>query len=207
MRKDSIINEIFIVIIIVIIIFIAAEIYQEQKKEREANEFLQLLNYQQANGEQNIKTNEPKAEAKKYHKANVIEEYKGYKVCAKIEIPKIELETYILGSYSKEALDVSPTKFWGPNPNQIGNFCIAGHNFRNKNMFGNFKKLNIKDKIILSDNNIGIVEYEIFNIDKVLPDSTECLLQQTNGERHITLITCTGNSQKRIIIKAKEIKK
>ena len=74
-------------------------------------------------------------------------------------------------------------------------------------MFGNFKKLNIKDKIILSDNNIGIVEYEIFNIDKVLPDSTECLLQQTNGERHITLITCTGNSQKRIIIKAKEIKK
>lgn len=145
-------------------------------------------------------------EKSEYPKEKIIEEYKAYKVEAKLEIPEISLETYVLKEFSSNALNISVTKFWGANANCIGNFCIAGHNFKNSNMFHNLKKLNIGDKIIITDNNIGKIEYQIYQIDIVLPANVDCLDQETNGEKTVTLITCTNDSAKRIIVKAKEIK-
>lgn len=142
---------------------------------------------------------------KQYPKEEIIKEYKGYNVCAKLEIPSIGLETYVLQNYSEQALNISVTKFWGVNPNEIGNCCIAGHNFKNKNMFRNLKKLNIGDKFTISDNIIGKVEYQIFDIYTVFPKDTSCLEPVTIEEREVTLITCTSDSKKRIIIKAKEV--
>lgn len=145
---------------------------------------------------ENIKTN--------YEKEEIIKEYKGYDVLAKLEIPKINLETYVLKTYSSKALEISVVKFWGAEPNTIGNFCIAGHNFKNKNMFHNLKELNIGDNLFIIDNNIGKVEYEIYNIYKVYPEDVSSLSQETQGEKQVTLITCTNNSSKRIIVKARE---
>lgn len=145
-----------------------------------------------------------KAKEKQYPKAEVIKNYKGYKVIAKLEIPKIDLETYILEEYSTNALNVSVTKFWGASQNEEGNFCIAGHNFIRKNMFRNLKKLKNGDKLYILDNKIGKVEYEVYNIYKVEPKDTSCLSQETNGKKEVTLITCTNDSKKRIIVKAKE---
>ena len=48
-----------------------------------------------------------------------------------IEIPKINLSYGILNKTTDEILKLSPTKFWGPDPNKIGNLCIVGHNYRN----------------------------------------------------------------------------
>lgn len=140
---------------------------------------------------------------KEYQKEKIIQEYKGYDVCAKLEIPSINLETYVLKNYSVQALNISVTKFWGANPNQIGNFCIAGHNFKNINMFSNLKKLEIGEKIYITDNDIGKVEYTVYNIEKVTPENVECLNQDTTG-RKVTLITCTSDSLLRIIVQAKE---
>ena len=145
---------------------------------------------------ENIKTN--------YEKEEIIKEYKGYDVLAKLEIPKINLETYVLKTYSSKALEISVVKFWGAEPNTIGNFCIAGHNFKNKNMFHNLKELNIGYNLFIIDNNIGKVEYEIYNIYKVYPEDVSSLSQETQGEKQVTLITCTNNSRKRIIVKARE---
>lgn len=139
-----------------------------------------------------------------YIKEEIIEEYQGYKVAGKLEIPKISLETYILEEYSEQALNTSVTKFWGADANQIGNFCVAGHNFQNKNMFRNLKKLEIGDNLFLIDNKIGKLEYEIYQIETVVPENVECLDQDTEGKREITLITCTNDSSKRIIVKAQE---
>ena len=128
--------------------------------------------------------------------------YKGYEVIAKLEIPKIELETYVLSEYSVQALNVSVTKFYGGEPNKIGNFCISGHNFVAKNMFHDLKKLEIGDELLLTDlqnNQVKYVIYDIFNVD---PDDTDCLSQKTNGRIEVTLITCTTDSSKRIIVKA-----
>lgn len=140
-----------------------------------------------------------------YPKEKVISEYRGYDVLAKLEISNINLETYILKTYSTSALNISVTKFWGANPNTIGNFCVAGHNFKNKNMFRNLKNLNIGNHFFITDNTVGKVEYEIFDIYKVVPEDVSCLSQDTGGEKEVTLITCTNDSAKRIIIKAREI--
>lgn len=142
---------------------------------------------------------------KEYPKEEIIEEYKGYDVAAKLEIPQIDLETYILQNYSTKALNISVTKFWGVDANEIGNFCIAGHNFQKKNMFHNLKELEIGDKLTISDNKIGKIEYEIYEIYKVDPEDVSCLSQETNSNREVTLITCTNDSKKRIIVKAQEV--
>lgn len=142
---------------------------------------------------------------KQYEKEDIITEYKGYTVSSKLTIPAISLETYILQNYSVNALRVSVTKFWGVDANQIGNFCVAGHNFKNKNMFSNLKKLNIGDRLFISDNKVGKVEYEIYDKFIVFPNETDCLNPETNGKREVTLITCTIDSKQRIIIKAREV--
>lgn len=144
---------------------------------------------------------------KEANNQKMISNYKGYSVCGKLEIPKINLETYILKDYSEKSLKVSVTKFWGANPNEIGNCCIAGHNFKNKNMFHNIKKLVIGDRLFITDTNNRKIEYEVYNVYKVQPEDVNCLSQETNSSREVTLITCTNDSVLRIIVKAKELKK
>lgn len=196
-RKNFYIIIIFLVTFFITVGYILIDINKE-------NEVLDSKEYKTLS--QSISTNnQTNTEEKKYLKDEVIEEYKGFEVCAKLEIPSINLETYVLKNYSEDALNVSVTKFYGVDPNNIGNFCVAGHNFINKNMFRRLKNVDIGEKIIISENNIGRVEYEIFDKFKVIPEDTSCLSQNTNGEREITLITCTNTSEERIIVKAKEV--
>lgn len=129
--------------------------------------------------------------------------YKGYKVVGKIKIPKIEIEKYILEETNEKALKVALTKTYGPKANEIGNFCISGHNYIQT--FGKLKELDIGDKILLTDTYNREVTYKVYKNYKVDPTDTTCLSQETNGEREITLITCTLGAIKRTIIKAVEI--
>ena len=131
--------------------------------------------------------------------------YKGYPVIAKLEIPKINLETYVISEYSNQALGVSVTKFYGGNPNEVGNFCIAGHNYITKNMFHDLKNLSIGDTFTLIDTNHHEGFYKIYLVETVEPDETQCLSQKTDGRIEVTLITCTPDSSKRIIVKAVKI--
>lgn len=55
----------------------------------------------------------------------VPEKYNDYEIIAKLEIPKIELITYVIGYTTKETLNVSVTKLCGPDVNKPGNFCIT----------------------------------------------------------------------------------
>ena len=136
---------------------------------------------------------------------SILTTYKGYPVIAKLEIPKIDLETYVISEYSNQALGVSVTKFYGGNPNEVGNFCIAGHNYITKNMFHDLKKLSIGDTFTLMDTNHHEGFYKIYSVETVEPDETQCLSQKTDGRIEVTLITCTTDSSKRIIVKAVKI--
>lgn len=136
---------------------------------------------------------------------SILTTYKGYPVIAKLEIPKIDLETYVISEYSNQALGVSVTKFYGGNPNEVGNFCIAGHNYITKNMFHDLKNLSIGDTFTLIDTNHHEGFYKIYSVETVEPDETQCLSQKTDGRIEVTLITCTTDSSKRIIVKAVKI--
>ena len=72
-------------------------------------------------------------------------------------------------------------------------------------MFHNLRKLESGNRLSISDASIGKVEYEIYDIYMVQPEDVRCLSQETNGKREVTLITCTTDSEKRIIVKAKEV--
>ena len=133
------------------------------------------------------------------------ETQEGYDVIAKLEIPKIDLKTNVLSRYTEDAMLVSVTKFWGAEPNNVGNFCIIGHNyFKRENMFYKLKNLKVGDEIYLTDTSNLRLTYEVYSITKVEPNDISCLSQNTNGKREITLITCTSDSKKRIIVKAIE---
>lgn len=196
----KILNFIIVCIIFIIIAIVALVEYEEKK----------LIDSKQIKTSKYVAkslsiTNESAEEITNPAKEDIIEEYKGYSVVAKLEIPKINLETYVLKEFSNKTLETSVVKFWGVDPNKIGNFCIAGHNFRNKNMFHDLKKLSVGDRLFVSDNNIGKIEYEVYEFYSVFPDDVSCLSQDTNEKRVVTLITCTADSKKRIIVKAKEV--
>lgn len=136
---------------------------------------------------------------------NIPQYIDGYEVIGKLEIPKINLSTYILAETNDKTLNKSVTKLCGPMVNGIGNFCITGHNYKNKKMFGNLKKLEINDKIYLTDIYDRTIEYVVYDIFKVKPNEVECLSQETKGEREVTLITCTTGAIKRLIVKCTEL--
>lgn len=213
MKKRMIVNCFFIGAVLVIILWLVVQSIRDSKLERNNVQRFSEYDSQSLDTTYNQDSKEKQENLnsevikKEYPKEEIITKYKEYDVAAKLEIPAINLETYILETCTENSLNNSVAKFWGADPNEIGNLCIAGHNApRNTNMFYNLKKLKIGNTLTISDNTIGKVEYEIYNIYNVFPEDVSPLSQETNGKREVTLITCTNDSKQRTIIKAKEQK-
>lgn len=134
---------------------------------------------------------------------NMPEDIEGFKVIGKIDIPKINIEQYILDKTTTESLELGVTKVCGPEINKTGNLCIAGHNYGDT--FGWISSLDVGDEVNITDTYNRKVTYKVYEIERVLPEDTSCLSQNTNGEREITLITCNLGASKRVIVKAIEL--
>ena len=134
----------------------------------------------------------------------------GCTAVAEITIPKINVNYPILKGEtgSKEETEAllksSPIEFYGNGANEVGNFCVAGHNYRNDKFFSKVLTLEAQDIIEIEADNRKI-EYEVYDKYEVFPDDDSCTDQNTNGKREVTLITCTNDSKKRVIVKAREI--
>ena len=115
------------------------------------------------------------------------------------------MEYPILETTSKETLNLSITKFWGNNVNDIGNLTMAGHNYMDGTMFGGTKKLNVGDLIEMTDLSGRTIKYKIFDRYVIDPNDVKCVNSVESGTREITLITCTNGRSNRLIIKAREI--
>ncbi len=136
-----------------------------------------------------------------------------YKKIAIINIPKINVNYVIYqgetGSLEEiEALlKMAPCKYHGYEPNEVGNFCIVGHNYRNTKFFSKVPTLVVGDKVELTDLTGRTITYEVYDKHTVDPNDTRDTTQLTGGKKEITLITCTDNSEQRVIVKCKEVKK
>lgn len=128
-----------------------------------------------------------------------------YKPIATIRIPKINIYYPILSETSEELLKKAPTKFWGCDPNEVGNFCIAGHNYRNKKFFSKVPTLENGDIIEITDTKGRTVKYTVYNKYNVTEEDMSPTSPLTNGRKDITLITCTDDSKERVIVKATEV--
>ena len=134
-----------------------------------------------------------------------------YRTIATIQIPKINLTYPVIDGLTdstaetEELLKISPTKFWGPNPNEVGNFCIVGHNYRNTRFFSKVPTLDTGDIVQITDLSGKMIQYKVYNKYQVDPTDVSCTTQLTNGKREITLITCTNYGTQRLIVKAQEV--
>jgi len=87
------------------------------------------------------------------HKTSNGEEYT---VIGSLKIPKINIEYDILSSTSVALLKVSLNRYWGANPNQVGNMCIVGHNYLDSRFFGRLHTLNNGDCIEITDSYVEL---------------------------------------------------
>ena len=156
--------------------------------------------------EENIENQIDSQNEKQENFIPVTTQYSGYLVDCRLEIPKINLKTNVLSDYTKEGLKICASKYYGPNVNESGNYCIAGHNYQKKNMFHHLINLEIGDSVFVTDNKNGKIEYIIYDIYRVKPENIEPLSQETGGKKEITLITCVNYSKNRLVVKAIEKK-
>lgn len=135
-----------------------------------------------------------------------------YKIIATIEIPKINLNYTVLQGLtgSMEEIEAllkdSPCKYHGGEPNEVGNFCIVGHNYRNARFFSKVPTLVVGDIVKLTDLTGRTITYEVYDKHSVEPEDTRDTTQLTGGKKELTIITCTDDSKQRVIVKCKEVK-
>lgn len=121
-----------------------------------------------------------------------------------IEIDKINISYPILSTVTDDLLKISPCRFYGPMPNEIGNLCIAGHNNANNTQFGKLNQLTLNDSLSIYDLNGNKKNYIIYSKQEISSNDFSCTDQNTFGYKVLTLITCNNISGKRICIKAIE---
>lgn len=134
-----------------------------------------------------------------------VKTYQGYEMVATLKIPSLEIEYPVLAETSDKLMEISLNKYWGPNPNEVGNFCIIGHNYKSGKHFGKLKYVNIGDKVLLTDDADRTITYEVYETYIIDPYDTSCTSQLTDGKKEVTLITCTNAGKNRLVVKAREI--
>ena len=215
-RKKKIYQFAFLISIICVCLFSSYYIYAEYdrtKSEEVSQEILAEIDNTTINQddgilrvaleadtqEQNVEIQE--TESNKY----VTQSGATYTTEAVLNIPSLGINYPVLSDTSEELLKISLNKFWGPSPNTVGNYCIVGHNYKNKKMFGKLADIKNGDIVELTDNSGKTIKYAVYNKYVVNPEDVACTSQLTNGNKEVTLITCTNYGKQRLVVKAREV--
>ena len=132
--------------------------------------------------------------------------YKGFNVLGTIEIPKTNVKYPVLeGPASNDKIEVAVAVQYPLRAtlNTEGNVVIAGHNYRNGTFFSDNKKLENGDKIYITDLNGSKVEYKVYNTFITEANDNSIYNKDTDGEREITLYSCTDDMAGRLIVEAR----
>lgn len=128
-----------------------------------------------------------------------------YYIDCTLSIPKISLNYPVLSETSTKLLDHNLNKFWGCEPNEVGNYVIVGHNYNNDTYFGKLDELAIGDVIEITDVKGKTVQYQVYDMYYVDPEDVSCTSQLTDGKREVTLITCNATGSQRLVVKTTEV--
>ncbi len=132
--------------------------------------------------------------------------YKEYPMIGYIKIPKTNVDYPILLERTPSALDTAVSVMYPDNPvlNQPGNVVIIGHNYRNGKFFSNNKKLEIGDKIEITDLSGKKLTYTIYEISQLPDTDTEYITRKRDESSiEISLSTCTDDGKERLVILAR----
>lgn len=133
-----------------------------------------------------------------------------YSTIATLNIPSLGINYPVLSLTSEALLNISINKYWGANPNEVGNMVMLGHNYKDSRFFG--KLINIQNGAIVQVTDLSgrTLDYKVYETGIIDPYDTACTSQLTNGNTEVTLITCyyvNGNAHatKRFYAKARAI--
>lgn len=203
-------KRLILITVILMIILIAILIYtvtQEPEYNKELYEQV-YAEYEEKFSEDNILEENDEITQNKVLSNNIYMEQgqfgEEYRVAGKIGISKINIYSPIIYETTDELLKIGPTKLCGPEPNEVGNLCIIGHNYRNDQFFSNLSNLEIDDEIVIINNQKNSVKYRVYDKYEVEETDLSPTSQETNGKRELTLITCTKNKKYRFIVKCTE---
>lgn len=128
-----------------------------------------------------------------------------YSIIGTLSIPNLEIKNSILSETSTELLNISLNKLWGPNPNEVGNMVVVGHNYRDDStkFFSRLHKIQIGDIVKIKDTAGRVLDYTVYDTFVVNSDDVSCTSQLTDGRIEITLITCYNNGTQRFVVKAR----
>ena len=232
-RKKRVYKILFILSILLILslcsIYIYAE-YDRSKQEGISDDILSFLSEdnttvssyenalvvkitQEVTGDMNTIEDESKFENQSSQLQNATSTYtasngKKYEAIGIVRIPKINISYPILAQTTNvDVMKVAPYKFWGANPNEVGNLCIIGHNYRRKGVFfSDVPSLTVGDIVEVQDLSQRTIQYEVYDLHTVDPNDRSDTTQYTNGKKEVTLITCTNDATQIVIVKCTEKK-
>ena len=133
-----------------------------------------------------------------------------YSIIGNINIPSLNIDYPIISKYTEELLKIAPTKYWGADPNEVGNMVILAHNYKSDKFFSKLPNIKVGDIIKITDLSGKTLDYGVYETDVVEPDDNSSTSQKTNGNTEVTLITCyyesgTKHAAKRFVAKARTI--
>lgn len=126
-----------------------------------------------------------------------------YSIIGTLNIPSLNIKYPILSSTSTALLKISLNKYWGANPNEVGNMVVVGHNYENSKFFSKLPNIKIGEIVKITDVNGNTLNYTVYDTDIIDPYDNSCTSQLTNGHTEITLITCYNKGKQRFIAKAR----
>ena len=113
-----------------------------------------------------------------------------------LEIPSLDLNLCVTSTFSDENMKQLPCRYYGSI--YKNNMVIIAHNYWFH--FGRLHTLKSGDEIIFTDASGNTFKYCVDAMDVVSPES---VAEVTNGKWPLTLVTCTLDSQNRVVVRCK----
>lgn len=207
-----------IVFVVALVSVLAVSAYKRYKNDKDAenaigrfeNSIIQNNTNNTTGGgteliEQNIVTPDSNGNTTKSEGTRPVTYYNNYVMIGYIEIPKINIKYPILEKETVASLEQSVAVRYPDNPklNEPGNVVIAGHNYRNGQFFSNLKNVATGDIVKITDTNGQTFVYTIYEKYETTPEDVAYITRDIGDNTEITLVTCTNDSNARIVVKAK----
>lgn len=113
-----------------------------------------------------------------------------------LEIPSLDLNLCVTSTFSDDNMKQLPCRYYGSVYKK--NMVIIAHNYWFH--FGRLNTLKSGDEVIFTDASGNQFKYSVDAMDIVSPES---VAEVTNGKWPLTLVTCTLDSQNRIVVRCK----
>lgn len=113
-----------------------------------------------------------------------------------LEIPRLDLNLCVTSTCNDKNMKQLPCRYYGSI--YKNNMVIVAHNYWFH--FGRLNTLKSGDEVIFTDVSGNQFKYSVDAMDVVSPES---VADVTNGKWPLTLVTCTLDSQNRVVVRCK----